>query len=70
MDITEGEGHGDVPKYVEKGVALCDLLVSLAGQKWIILHHLSSFLVKTCFDTASNMQDFRCIMTLLNGPVT
>ena len=34
---------GDVPKYMGEDVALCDLLASLVGQKWVILHHFKVF---------------------------
>ena len=44
-------------------VALHDLLMSLWGQKWVILHHFSSFSVKTCFDVPSNVPCLRCVIT-------
>ena len=32
--VVVGSGHGDTLKYVGKDVALYDMLVSLADQKW------------------------------------
>ena len=40
-----GSSHRDAPKYMGEGVALHDPLASLAGQKWVISHHLKNFLV-------------------------
>ena len=59
-----GFSHGDMSKYVGEGVVLYGLLTSLVGQKWVSLHHFSSFLVKTHLAVASNVPHWRRVMTL------
>ena len=43
--VAVGSGHRDVPKCTGEGVASCDPLVGLAGQKWVISHYFSNFSV-------------------------